>query len=128
MTENKFSRRRFVKMAGAGVSLAVVSRFAGAAPESKGKPVDRGLKPVIGNQLPIARVELMPNTPEPFAMRDWRQVACDYVDFLLVPGRKFPSYVGGEGGPEALNLIAAVVSGTLAGRDMRTFRKHDWVK
>ncbi|MFX0205506.1 MAG: hypothetical protein ACFFDT_05930, partial [Candidatus Hodarchaeota archaeon] len=31
----------------------------------------------------IDRVELMPNLPEPFHMRDWRQVARDYDDLVF---------------------------------------------
>ena len=33
-------------------------------------------------QLPIARVERMPNLPQPYQMRDWRKVTEDYLDFL----------------------------------------------
>ena len=93
----------------------------------------------------IPRVERMPNLPRPFAMRDWRQVTRDYLDLVLDFERRgehlplvgwlderhtmvsFPSYVGGPNDPEAVNYLAAVISGSLVGLDMRTYRGHDWV-
>jgi hypothetical protein len=38
-----------------------------------------------------------------------------------------PAYVGGPREPEAINFLAAVVSGSLIGLDMRNHRGHDWV-
>lgn len=94
----------------------------------------------------IPRVERMPDGPQPFAMRDWSQVTRDYVNFVfdfekrgehlplvgwLDAGRtmlSFPSYVGGPKEPEAVNYLAAVVSGSLVGLDMRKHRGHDWVR
>jgi len=96
-------------------------------------------------QLPIARVERMPNLPQPYQMRDWRKVTEDYLAFLgntecrgehlplMVwqetgqPQMRLPSYVGGPGGPEGINFLAAIVSGGLVGKDMRRFCGHDWV-
>jgi hypothetical protein len=93
----------------------------------------------------IPRVARMPNLPQPFAMRDWTQVTRDYIDLVfdfeqrgehlplvswLDKGRtmvSFPSYVGGSGDPEAINYLAAVISGSLIGVDMRNHRGHDWV-
>jgi hypothetical protein len=93
----------------------------------------------------IARVERMPNLPQPFAMRDWRQVTGNYLDLVfdfrqrgehlplvgwLDEGHtmvSFPSYVGGPKDPEAVNYLAAVISGSLVGLDMRNYRGHDWV-
>ena len=87
----------------------------------------------------------MPNLPKPFAMRDWSQVTRDYVDLVfdfkqhgdhlpLVSWLdknhtmvSFPSYVGGPKDPEAVNYLAAVISGSLVGFDMRNFRGQDWV-
>ena len=34
-------------------------------------------------QEKIARVELMPNIPQPFEIRDWRQVTHDYLNLIL---------------------------------------------
>jgi hypothetical protein len=87
----------------------------------------------------------MPNLPQPFALRDWRQVTRDYLDFVfdfnkhgshlpLVRWEEksktmiwMPAYVAGKDGTEGINYLAAVVSGSLVGLDMRTYRGHDWV-
>ena len=38
-----------------------------------------GIAPaMLGQQLKIDRIELMPNKPEPYIMRDWKQVAIGY--------------------------------------------------
>ncbi len=78
-------------------------------------------------------------------MRDWSQVTRDYLDLVfdfeqrgehlplvgwLDAGRtmvSFPSYVGGPKDPEAVNYLAAVISGSLVGLDMRNYRGQDWV-
>lgn len=93
----------------------------------------------------IARVEQMPNVPEPFQMRNWRQVTVDYLDMIsntnlagphlpLIrwtefqpPKPELPSYVGGKGGAEAINFLAAVVSGSLVGMDMNCYKGRNWV-
>jgi hypothetical protein len=97
------------------------------------------------SQSAIPRVQRMPNLPQPFAMRDWAQVTRDYLDLALDFERRgehlplvgwldgahtmvsFPSYVGGPNDPEAVNYLAAVISGSLVGLDMRACRGHDWV-
>jgi len=95
-------------------------------------------------QVKLDRVELMPNLPQPFAMRDWKKVARDYdalvFDFnakgqylpliwwddtkhnALLRGFGLPSYVGSPrqtGGRhhEAINCMAAVVGASLVGID-----------
>ncbi len=98
------------------------------------------------SQSSIPRVQRMPNLPQPYAMRNWRQVTRDYIDVLLDFDRQgehlplvrwrdesrtmvsLPAYVGGESGPEAINYLAAVVSGSLVGLDMRSYRGQDWAK
>jgi hypothetical protein len=93
----------------------------------------------------IPRVRQMADLPQPFAMRDWSQVTRDYLDLVLDFDQhgdrlplvqwideshttvSIPAYVGGPPQPEAINYLAAVVSGSLVGLDMRTFRDHDWV-
>lgn len=93
----------------------------------------------------IPRVAGMPNRPEPFAMRDWSQVTRDYIDFVFDFERRgdhlplvrwldedhttisIPAYIGGKREPEAINYLAAVVSGSLVGLDMRSHRGRDWV-
>lgn len=93
-------------------------------------------------QITINRIEQMPNTPSPYLMRDWKQVARGYdsvvFDFTrtgtyLPVGRvitntvNYPahnsfglhSYVGtnSTNGREAINCLPAVVGATLAGID-----------
>ncbi len=97
-------------------------------------------------QTSIPRVEAMPDLPVPFAMRDWRQVARNYLEFVFDSSRlgpdlpllkwedgndsqfTLPSYVGGHShSAEGINFLAAVVSGGLVGEDMRHFQGHNWV-
>lgn len=93
----------------------------------------------------IQRVTEMPDAPKPYAMRDWHQVTRDYLDFVFDFDKKgqhlplfrwqddnkrmiwMPAYVGNPDGPEGINYLAAVVSGSLVGLDMRSYRGHDWV-
>jgi hypothetical protein len=93
----------------------------------------------------IPRVAQMPNFPQPYVMRDWSQVTRDYLDLILDFDQhgdhlplvswsdehhktvSIPSYVGGPAQTEAINYLAAVVSGSLVGLDMRNFRGQDWV-
>lgn len=93
----------------------------------------------------ISRVEQMPNSPQPFALRDWRQVTVNYLDFAFDFEKRgphlplvrwedksktmiwMPAYVGNKDGPESINYLAAIISGSLVGLDMRTYRGHDWV-
>jgi hypothetical protein len=37
----------------------------------------------MGGQVSIPRVELMPNAPSPYLMRDWKQVALDYDNYVF---------------------------------------------
>ncbi len=78
-------------------------------------------------------------------MRDWAQVTHDYLDLIfdfdqrgehlplvswLDENHKMVSTAvlcGGPQRPEAINYLAAVVSGSLVGIDMRNFRGQDWV-
>ncbi len=97
----------------------------------------------------IDKVELMPNLPTPFKMRDWRQVAMDYDSFLfnfsisgeylpLISWDKrwlnfdrdsfyLPSYVGVSISDEAINGLAAVVGATLVGINKSYQNGHNWV-
>jgi len=93
----------------------------------------------------ITRVGQMPNVPQPFALRDWRQVTRDYLDFVFdfkkhgphLPLVRWqgeshtmlwmPAYVGAKDGTESINYFGALVSGSLVGLNMRTYRGHDWV-
>ena len=99
----------------------------------------------------IDRVLLMPNIPEPFNMRDWKQVARDYDDLYFNLSKsgtylplisidtnnwgtttrdvfKSPSYVGLSMADEAINTMAAVLSGTLVGIDKSNQDGYNWVE
>lgn len=83
--------------------------------------------------------------PSPFHIRDWRSVTVAYLQTIfnshlngdLLPAVRWsvagseapflPSYLGG-GGTEAINYIAAVVSGRLVGLHMSHFEGHNLVK
>ena len=93
----------------------------------------------------VPRIEQMPRLPTGYVLRDWQQVTRDYLDLVFDFERKgehlplvrwqderhrmiwMPAYVGKTDGPEAINYLAAVVSGSLVGVDMRTYRGQDWV-
>ena len=101
--------------------------------------------PPEASSASIPRVEEMPRLPAPYVLRDWQQVTRDYLDFVFDFDRKgehlpsmrwqdarctmiwMPAYVGNSDGPEAINYLAAVVSGSLVGLDMRSYRGQDWV-
>ena len=72
------SRRNFLKQATAAMSLAWSgSRVPGGS--GKNKSVTADLRAGgAARQIAIARVEEMPNIPQPFKMRNWKQVAKDY--------------------------------------------------
>jgi hypothetical protein len=38
---------------------------------------------IIAAQIDIPRVELMPNMPVPYQMRNWKQVARDYDNYIF---------------------------------------------
>ncbi len=98
----------------------------------------------------IDRVELMPNLPEPFHMRDWNQVARDYDDLVFNFSKtgtylpliswdysywnfdretfSMPSYVGKPMADEAINCMAAVLSATLVGIDKSNQSGYNWIE
>lgn len=99
--------------------------------------------------MQIDKVEQMPNIPSPFQMRDWKQVAQDYDDFLFNFNKtgdylpliswdtrnwnferdtfSLPSYVGTVISDEAINCISAVVSATLVGINKSDNNGNNWV-
>jgi hypothetical protein len=106
------------------------------------------------DQLAIDYIELMPNIPQPFAMRDWKQTAKDYDAFVFDFDKKgkylplvwlddahtnfdrdgfgLPTYIGhpqmvGGSKHEAINCAAAVLSATLVGIDKSSQNGHNWV-
>ena len=104
-------------------------------------------------QIDIASVDLMPDVPRPFAVKDWRALARAYDAFVFDldargeylpliwiddsrvnidrPAFGLPSYAGDNArrsGPnhEGITCMGAVLSATLAGVDKRK-GPHDWV-
>jgi len=93
----------------------------------------------------IRLVEQMPALPQPYAMRNWTKVTREYLEFIFDFDKRgqhlplvrwqdstrkmiwVPAYVGNRDGPESINYLAAVVSGSLVDVDMRSFHGHDWV-
>ncbi len=103
-----------------------------------------GVAPAGDDQIPIPWVERMPRLPEPLEVRDWRQVARDYYEFVLdpvvrvdghplvavepgKPGFRMPSFVGPKLGDEIFTCLSAVAGARLAGLDPRTLHGVDWV-
>jgi hypothetical protein len=106
----------------------------------------------IAQQIDIPRIEQMPNTPEPYEMRDWRSVALGYdslvFDFSL-SGQYLPliwlntqtvnypqhnsfglQTAVGTNSPnnaEGINVLPAVVGATLAGVDKSDQDGDNWV-
>ncbi|MCX6233665.1 MAG: laminin G [Bacteroidetes bacterium] len=106
---------------------------------------------INAQQIDIDRIEMMPNMPQPYEMRDWKSVARRYdslVFNLEATGQYLPlttiientinypehpsfgiqSYVGSNSlpGQEAINLIPAVVGATLAGIDKSDQSGYNW--
>lgn len=109
------------------------------------------VQPVLAQpgQQAIAAIEIMPNIPQPFEMRDWKEVARRYdallfdfhssgehlplirwdnrnVNFKL-QSFMIPSYIGASGGNEALTQISAVLGASLVGIDKSNQNGHNWV-
>lgn len=100
-------------------------------------------------QKKIARVELMPNIPSPFIMRDWKEVARGYDAFVFnfdaqgsylplitwdkhninfkLDSFRLPSYVGQKPSGEGINQLAAIVGATLVGIDKSNQDGYNWV-
>ena len=103
-------------------------------------------------QVDIPRIELMPNEPAPFNIRDWHEVAVKYDSFvyditktgqyqpfinLQSNGLNYPqnpafglhTYVGTNSpqGKEAINILPSLVGATLVGADKTTQYGQNWV-
>lgn len=107
---------------------------------------------LFSQQLPINRIEQMPNMPSPYQMRDWKQVALGYdslvFDFNLT-GQflplifwradrvNYPNHesfglhtVVGSSDPqsgEAINVLSAVIGASLVGIDKTNQHNYNWV-
>jgi len=105
----------------------------------------------IAQQINISRVDQMPDFPQPYHMRNWKEVARNYdtlVFNLNATGQFFPlasvfdnttnytnhpalaiqSYVGTNSPPgkEAINILPAVVGATLVGMDKSNQNGINW--
>jgi len=106
-------------------------------------------------QISIPRIDLMPNMPAPYVMRDWKKVALNYDNFVFdvsktgtymplstvsstANGINYPSikrisldsYVGQTDHgrvAEAINILPAVVGASLVGVDKTTQLNTNWV-
>ena len=102
-------------------------------------------------QIDVTRIEQMPNLPQPYLMRDWKQVARDYDAFVFdldkegqllpvirwheAPGSAaapvfaLDTYVGwASEGYETINCLGAVSGATAAGIDKSDQNGRDWVQ
>jgi len=105
----------------------------------------------IAQQINISRVDQMPDFPQPYHMRDWKEVARNYDSLIFdleASGQFFPiasifenttnypdhpalaiqSYVGTNSPPgkEAINVIPAVVGATLVGINKSNQNGINW--
>jgi len=101
-------------------------------------------------QIDISRVQQMPNLPSPYLMRDWKDVATKYDEFIFSTGAtgaflplislkaagvNYPAlqpillhtYVGSSGDQaEAINIIPSLVGATLVGIDKSNQNGVNW--
>ncbi len=103
-------------------------------------------------QINIARVDLMPNEPSPYSMRDWKKVAIGYdslvydinktgqylpLVFTKNKGENYPdnpsfgldSYVGtfSDNNGEAINVLPSLVGASLVGVDKTNQFGMNWI-
>jgi hypothetical protein len=103
-------------------------------------------------QVNINRVDQMPDLPSPYEMRNWKDVAIKYDEFIYsldkagqylplvklkststnYPGLQpiqLQSYVGGPAtAAEAINIIPSIVGATLVGQDKSSQNGINWVQ
>src|SRR5688572_6001891 len=104
------------------------------------------------DQIDIARVEMMPDQPSPYSMRDWKDVALGYdsfvyditktgtylpLVFIRPQGTNYPerpnfgldTYVGtfSVNNGEAINVLPSLVSASLAGIDKTNQFGRNWI-
>lgn len=112
------------------------------------------LSSIYAQQISIPRIDKMPNLPAPYSMRDWKQVAVNYDNFVFdttrtgsylpitkinnAAGTNYPAvkdilmdtYVGQVGHgtvAEAINIMPAVVGASLVGVDKASQLNTNWV-
>ncbi|MFA5045785.1 MAG: hypothetical protein WC542_07635, partial [Paludibacter sp.] len=108
----------------------------------------------FARQISIPRIDLMPNLPAPYVMRDWKQVAVDYdnlvfdtsktgtylpitnistsngINYPTLKTIRMDTYVGqtDHGNvAEAINILPAIVGASLVGVDKTTHLNTNWV-
>jgi Concanavalin A-like lectin/glucanases superfamily len=106
----------------------------------------------LAQQIAISRIELMPNMPSPYIMRNWRQVALGYDSLVFDLNRtgtylplvwinsssvNYPGHqsfglhtVVGTNAPssaEAINCLPALISASLVGIDKTSQNGRNWV-
>ncbi len=111
-----------------------------------------GFSAAFADQIAIPRVEQMPNLPQPYLMRNWKQVTLDYDDLVFDldrTGQYLPlvwintntiNYPGHNsfglhtvvgtpypGNAEAINVLPAVISATLVDIDKSNQNGQNWV-
>lgn len=104
------------------------------------------------NQIAIPRIELMPDQPSPYNMRDWKQVAINYDRYVydqtkqgtylplfgfVASGNNYPenptfglhTYVGtnNPNGYEGINILPSIVGASLVGVDKSAQNGYDYV-
>ena len=112
------------------------------------------IQQTFSQQITIPRIELMPDIPPSFVLKDWKKVALDYDDFIFnlnsvgdhLPlaninnsaGVNYPeinhirldTYAGQKSHgntAEAINIIPAIVGASLVGRDKTLHYNINWV-
>ncbi|MGD9489094.1 MAG: LamG-like jellyroll fold domain-containing protein [Calditrichaceae bacterium] len=106
----------------------------------------------ISQQIQISRIELMPNQPSPYKMRDWKKVTAGYDSLVFDFNRSgeylpliwwnentvnYPEQISfglhtvvGTNYPEsseAINVLPAVIGATLSGIDKSSQDGRNWV-
>ena len=105
-------------------------------------------------QISIPRIDLMPNMPAPYVMREWKQVALNYdnlvfdtsktgtylpitavstsngINYPALKTIRMDTYIGQTDHgrvAEAINILPAVVGASLVGVDKTTQLNTNWV-
>lgn len=111
-----------------------------------------GIATAQAGQISIGRIEMMPNEPSPYNVRDWKEVAISYDAFvydlqasgLYLPlafttgsGVNYPqqpsfglhTYVGTNNpfSGEAINVLPSLVGASLLGIDKRSQNGQNWL-
>ena len=104
----------------------------------------------LSQQIPIGRIDQMPNIPAPYLMRNWKSVAASFDSIAFDPSRsgqylpllqqysgtinypaqgsfRIQSYVGSGYGGEAVTCLPAIVGAGLVGIDKSNQSGVNWV-